>query len=247
MKKSRESPALRSIEERNKLVEQWKYLPSYVVHKKMKYNPIILNIGKEDAVQIGFVALIRAADLWDDKAGVAFNTYAMTSIMNWIVREGLNSGLISVPTYLLKEAHQNHHFKKYVNIVKTAKYSTNEEHVDYRYSKDIITRDNVEFVKVVLGKLNERRRTILYKYFFQGKSFRRIGEEVGLTKQRVEVIICRSIELLREKLGADYELKGSDFGCGDSIGGGCQSSEGESEHSNSDDSDHVCEAIEDCG
>lgn len=79
------SQSVRNLQERNALV---------LKHLTLSRQQCWLNVGQlpylrhqiEDAVQEGYLALIRAAELWRDDGRATFATYAKRAIVNWLRR-----------------------------------------------------------------------------------------------------------------------------------------------------------------
>jgi DNA-directed RNA polymerase specialized sigma24 family protein len=80
---------------RNALVLQWANLPAYVYRKKLRHCPSVRALGCEDAVQEGYVALIRAAELWPHEHRHGFAGYAIRAIIRQLFKAA--TGLIKVP------------------------------------------------------------------------------------------------------------------------------------------------------
>ncbi len=95
-------PPLRSTEERNALVVQYRNLVHHVVRRL--YGARCAPELYEDAVQYGLLALMRAAELWDPRRHsrgrpVTFLTYAFRSIRQCVIRDMLAAGLVHVPAH----------------------------------------------------------------------------------------------------------------------------------------------------
>ncbi len=90
-------PSLRSVEERNKLVEQWSGLPDHALTDTPVGRVAAKLLGHDEARQEGFVALLRAAELYDptrkiDKPSsvhhgkvTQFHSYALRAINNKLI------------------------------------------------------------------------------------------------------------------------------------------------------------------
>src|SRR6185295_16244465 len=78
------SPTLRVGAERDALVMQWQHLPAWAA-KKLWRLEAVKRFGFKDAVQAGFLGLIRAAEIWDRARGIKFKTYASRAILNTIL------------------------------------------------------------------------------------------------------------------------------------------------------------------
>jgi RNA polymerase sigma factor (sigma-70 family) len=88
--------SLRGIPARDALALQWAHLPVVVFCQTLKNNAAVQRLGLEDARQEGFVALLRAAESWDEARGVPFSRYAMACIVNRLLVAAARSGVISI-------------------------------------------------------------------------------------------------------------------------------------------------------
>src|SRR4051794_20459050 len=92
----RPRPALRGTEERNALVLQHRYLPRYVAGR-LAHHPAVRRLGPEEAESLGYLALLRAAELYDPARGATFCTYAYQCVARALTRGGRVDSLIRVP------------------------------------------------------------------------------------------------------------------------------------------------------
>jgi RNA polymerase sigma factor (sigma-70 family) len=77
---------------------QWSGLPAYVYRTLLRRCRGVRAIGYDDAVQEGYVALLKAAELWDPDRGPTFAGYAIRAIVNqlldaadrWVTQVPLN-------------------------------------------------------------------------------------------------------------------------------------------------------------
>ena len=83
-KRGDKKPPLRGLAERDALVMA-NFKLSHHMFKKMSRIRCVKRLGQEDASQAGFLALIRAAEQWDPKRGIAFSTYACNAIWKAIM------------------------------------------------------------------------------------------------------------------------------------------------------------------
>jgi RNA polymerase sigma factor (sigma-70 family) len=78
-------PSLRSVDERNRLVEANLRLVPWCVKR---WFPTTDEDAFQDRVQAGNLGLIRAAELFDEGKGIKFSTYAVNWIKQAIRRDG---------------------------------------------------------------------------------------------------------------------------------------------------------------
>lgn len=91
-------PPLRGWAERNALAEQNLPLVPFVV-KHLFGGRRLGPDEMADACQDGYLGLLRAAELWDDTAGITFGTYAFYWIKQTVLRGRAEDDLILVPQY----------------------------------------------------------------------------------------------------------------------------------------------------
>ena len=95
---SRRLPPLRDIAARNALAEKNLPLVPFVV-KHLFGGRRLGPDEMADACQDGYLGLLRAAELWDDTAGITFGTYAFYWIKQTVLRGRAEDDLILVPQY----------------------------------------------------------------------------------------------------------------------------------------------------
>lgn len=139
---------------------------------------------RDELLSSGFITLDKAVDRYDYTIGIAFNTYASTSIYLNCVRE----------VYHTKSLELAPEFSQY------------EVLSHYSEGKGFLDEDMSEFVnKNILQHVNEREREILERHYgLNGRNAETL-EEIGLSwdasksvsKQRVRQIKDRAIQRLR--------------------------------------------------
>src|SRR6185312_2683812 len=93
----RSRPPLRSIEERNALIEPNTRLVWAVIRR---YFPALPVRDHDDAYQAGLLGLLRAAELFDPAKGFAFSTYACRWVWQAIGRHLFGDDLIRLPCHI---------------------------------------------------------------------------------------------------------------------------------------------------
>ena len=101
----RAKPSLRTVEERNALVMANTGIVGHVIKRLSEADRKLLG-GWDDCFQLGVIALMRAAELYNpDRISTArkpglkasFGTYAHTAVSNYLSRAITQSGLVRVP------------------------------------------------------------------------------------------------------------------------------------------------------
>lgn len=77
---------VRPVAERNALALRWRHLPSAVYRRLARTREGVRRLGPDDALQAGFVGLLRAAELFDEARGFRFSTYAWPAVARHILR-----------------------------------------------------------------------------------------------------------------------------------------------------------------
>jgi hypothetical protein len=90
-----------SVEERNALVLEHLRLVQWLVRRRLSRVLKETGFPKADALQVGYLALLRAAQRWVPSRGVAFGAYATDVILWRIFRAARTDWLIRLPDPML--------------------------------------------------------------------------------------------------------------------------------------------------
>ncbi len=63
----------------------------------------------------------------------------------------------------------------------------------------------------VLSKLNERERTIILSYYSEGRTLQELGDQLGISRERVRQIKEKRVKRLRNRTVVRYVLEGLSF------------------------------------
>jgi RNA polymerase sigma factor (sigma-70 family) len=142
----------------------------------------------EDYVQLGNIALIRAAGYFNFKKHRAFIAYAAASIRNEIRWYRLKQHKIPTATAVEDD---------------TLDYDT----LDYRedpHERDMHARDNGEYADKLLSRVNERGQKLIRWRFGIDEddplSLQAMGDREGITKQGAKAAYVRAMDQLQESL-----------------------------------------------
>ncbi len=182
---------LRSIEERDRLVLANLPLVNHILGLVVKRCSWVARHGLEDARQIGYAALVRAADLWDESRGVRFNTYACNAIYRRIMQETRNCHVIFIPHHVdLSECPVVHHFSE-----AEAHASSRRDSLDLPGWLDVADHRQADepggpfgYLQAAVDRLHERHREVLRMRLIEGLTFDQCGEQLGVTRERVRQI-----------------------------------------------------------
>lgn len=160
-------PAVRNLDARNLLVMKYERLPYYVAGRMWK-SKLIRNLGYDDAVQIGYIKLIRAAELWEEGRGVEFMTYAYRSIQLGIYCAALRSIKPSDPMTNHKS------LEEWGGVL-----------ADAVKEDPIVCRE----VKEAWKKLPKRSRYVVWRVVVDRVSYQEVAGVIHTTKERVRQLL----------------------------------------------------------
>lgn len=193
-------PALRSLEERNQLVLDNYRLPHYVIKRLLHSRPYNLrHLGLEDAAQIGYVALLRAADLWNPERGITFSTYACRAIFSAIVDCGGDTGAVPVKKCA---------WRKGIHPPGTRPLPPPEvievPNAFLYEDPDWTQQEDLEQARKLLPA---RWRKVLTLRYEQGFCYRTIGRKIKLSYETVRQTEKRALAWLRAYLEGETRLR----------------------------------------
>ncbi len=165
-------PALRTTAERNALVEQYQWLPLWFARRWWR-----LDTFGPDELQELFIALMRAADLWDPAQSV-FPTYAVAAMRGKALALGVAAVRTALP--LLDEVA--------VNVPAPPGYDATAL---------------PDEVQAALAGLDERARAALWRNLCEGASLNVVAQELGISPERVRQIRNAALATLRGLLRRD--------------------------------------------
>lgn len=180
-------PAVRSREECDILVESNLKLITHMAKKVLKRIPSLRYIMDiDDLTQEGYFTLLRAAELWEEGRGVKFSTYACQSIFNGLSR-GASQTLRKISSF-------------------------NKISLDWgKWDGEIVARDLPDIlinqdVSRVWSLLPLRSRFVVWKVGIENWTYKRTGEKLKITRERVRQIYEESLDWMRRRLDEGYEV-----------------------------------------
>lgn len=159
--------SLRSIEERNAMVEANMGLVGYVLGHYFRGN------ATDDNFQIGYIALMRAADLFDVSKGYKFTTYACKSIWGQINNAVRRKAKQEIKTRPVMEFDHPLDHRCPATIA-----DDSEQAALHRKHTDLTSAG-------ILDILPPRERRIIKGREMEGKTLQELGTEMGISKERV--------------------------------------------------------------
>lgn len=200
---------------RNALVEQFRPLVHQIAGKLYHRRPSIRQLGTvDDVAQIGFLGLIRAAELFnpDNPSRTKFMSYAYAAIANTIYRYAEEAGLIRIPNWAVKAMRDEQR-----GIVPRGKKATlalarAAWHVqrlgrtwDKHAEEDEEEADSdLGRLRQVLPLLDDRPRYLVERYYgldgARPQNLRQLAEEAGVTHERIRQVLQKALKELRRLL-----------------------------------------------
>ena len=185
-------PAVRDPDQVEALVEQFRYLPAHVLARTRRPCSCTAE-DLEDALQEGFLGLMRAAELWEPARGTKFGTYAFTAVQNRIIRYFRSVGLIRIPDHLWKDGPGQRPRRL----------------GDDRFLLDIAddsadpaaVSDQALLLEQALAVLTTAERRLLERHYIKGETFASMGSRWGVTRQRIEQKVKAVLRKVRAELG----------------------------------------------
>lgn len=154
-------------------------------------------IDQEDLIQESFVGLLEGIQRFKPELGYRMTTYCYHYIRKSCLNYCYDNKLIRVPKYILarnkfKDRRQGPAFNEIFGEGKVQYIPSPETEIDFGVRTE--TYEKMEW-------LDNRAKDILLGKFLEGKTLAKLGNEWGMTRERVRQIVNESLEFLRE--GAD--------------------------------------------
>lgn len=184
---------MKSIEERNRLVEENMRLVPFMIRKMYPYCADWNRF--EDLYSEGYLALVKAATLYDPERGEKFSSYACKAIFRRANRQKMQTEyVVHVPVYKAEEIGKDERWEEYQALsldarneeVKTILSSLSDERVD-------VEGEALSMIclEEAMKKLRPRQRLIVEERML-GKTFEEIADQMGVTRSRVQQIHTKS-------------------------------------------------------
>jgi RNA polymerase sigma factor (sigma-70 family) len=173
-----------------------------------RFHARLPNLDRDDMFHAGVVALIDAARLFRPETGFQFSTYATIAISRRVV-ENMNEQSNGISR---GKADGYHRRGEKIPHPVSMHYESQKgregvlEIADTRPSPVAVAAENeadagkLAGLDSLLSELTERERRVLHLRFVEGVTLREVGEEIGVTRERVRQIETEAIAKAR-KLG----------------------------------------------
>lgn len=147
-------------------------------------------IANQDAIQNGYIGLIKAVDSFDESTGHAFSTYASRCIFNEIAMD------------LRKQ-------KKYAKDISLCTVLANSDRQDEHFTIEDVLMYEDDYTPICIQEFVrclDEREIIVLRYLIAGKTQAYIGDQLGTSRSS----ISRIIKIMRLKWN-EYCYKGDNY------------------------------------
>lgn len=147
------------------------------------------DVPADDMKQEAVVALLKAADKFDESRGYAFSTFASVCIRNHLITYYNKHGrLIKIPTNVLKSSGGDF----------VGAYLTEESiEVPDSFNIEAASSDHL-FVQSLVSVLTEREKAVIFLRFWHGMTLKSVGEVLSISRESVRKIEVEALAKMRE-------------------------------------------------
>lgn len=199
--------ASETLRVRNEIIlENWRIAEYLVSRWYNKRRQFVLHLDIEDLKQAAFFAMCRAIDNFDPQRGFTFATYLFHWIRHSTQRSLVADNLVRRPINkheTNKLVHLDSH-EPYVAEIITSSGDKEEDTAELLYQDAERAAIGAHVFDNLRDWLSDRDATIIERYM-HGDTLQEIGEDFGLSRERVRQRKRDSLALLREAIGEDGE------------------------------------------
>ena len=175
------------------------------------------NTYRNDMIQVGNMGLMKAVEKFNPDRGVKFSYYACPWILEYMHKEIYRimhsaSVPLSKQTYDKSGIDAEYYSMDYIksgsdiNPTESSMHFASKENIE---DKIIVQDFREKFDKQMVRLLTERELKIMRLRYLNNYSFEDIGQETGLTKQRIQQIDL----IIKEKLKKSEDMKNLYYYC----------------------------------
>jgi RNA polymerase sigma factor (sigma-70 family) len=181
-----------------------------MVAKVLGRDPLKLAAIGDDLASVGYFALIRAAELFDETRGVKFSSYACFAIERRLRLSLKLDRPIRLPYHLEGDELAAAIKRSRVSSFPGDPRSDRDDRHDppappgpepFAEEEQKTQQARIEWF---LAKLGQRYRTVIVRRFWEGRKLREVAAELGITKEWARQIEARALQELREMMGAPH-------------------------------------------
>ncbi len=197
---ARRRPSLRSEAERNALVERNVGL----VFGTLNRMGLTAHPHSDDLIQAGTLALIRAAELYDE-ARAAFSTFADYWIRREVLTELRRADLVRLPDNLSGEPRRRLRKRlRPVHVEAVAGHDGTTCHAaeviaDHREAGAVEDVDRAGAIERALRRLDARYAYVVRQRYLHGVKLDDVAAELGVARSRIQQIEARALRQLRDR------------------------------------------------
>jgi RNA polymerase sigma factor (sigma-70 family) len=155
-------------------------LTAYIVKRANAYSRGDDNLCS-DLIQEGCIAAQKAIDNYDWSKGTRFITYASTRVNRYMLN------------FLTKESKLNQKTEVYFDQPSPE-------------TSDVVDSERQQHIQdCIQQKLGSVERTIVYEYYWNGKTMAVIAAELGKSQQRIDQLLKRALKKLETVIDEGYQ------------------------------------------
>lgn len=180
-----------------------------IVDRKLE-RPIGI-VSKQDLITVGLIGLMKAIDRFDAHRGIRFSTYASYWIRNEIFKEIKDNGST------VRFPHNVEGIADILSLDVSVFKNDKEEKFTYKDLLPTEDRENLfdnfgfswDELKYAFFKLSNLEKCILEQRFIKDRSLKSVGEDYGLSRERIRQLQNAALEKMKMFL---YERKNERLG-----------------------------------
>jgi RNA polymerase sigma factor for flagellar operon FliA len=176
------------------------YLPLVLRVVRQLARRLPANVQRDDLIAAGICGLVDSLRRNGGDGGAAFAWYARTRIRGAIFDE------LRAQDWLSRRARAATTPETTASFVSFEDVAASDEEVRLGLagcvdpSEAIEARSQQRALARALERLPERERTVVARYYFEGKRLKDIGAELGVSEPRISQLLARALERLRDLL-----------------------------------------------
>ncbi len=189
------------IESRDKLVESNIKL---IIKVANRYRKVVENCDVEDLIQEGTIGIMKAIERFDVNKGTEFSTYAKFWIDKYIINHFNHTKKIKLPNWIYAEKLQVERGISIVSIDEELE-GKNRHEIIATENNDIELIEKKEYLEYLTRVLTDIEKIVIYERI-KGFTLKKIGERMGLSKERIRQIEISAYKKMKYK-GLTVELR----------------------------------------